>query len=470
MTGCRAETRAAGLVVLAVAVVIAAVSARPYPGSWNDSSRLAAVESLVDHHTLAIDASLFGRGTGDKICVNGRFYSHRPPVPALLLAGLYRALQWATGLKAERRPGTFCYWLTLGSSGLAYVVAVWCVFRLGGPLRLPLRVRLMLTAGLGLATLALPYARQVNDHILLLAVAAALALNLAVAANRYRESFWSLYGSGTLAGFGYTLDLGAGPLLVLCTLALVLYRGRRRAAVRLSAFLAGALPWVTLHHAVNYAVAGTWLPAAALPQFFRWPGSPFTEANLTGGWKHHDLPALLGYAVELVLGPRGFLVHNLPLLPAVLAVPLLLWRRVREWPELLWGTAWAAGTWLVYAAGSNNYAGLCCSIRWFVPLLAPGCLTLAVVLRERPWLLGDFSVLGGWGAVLAGYAWLRGPWRIPGVPFLWPVLAASLACWAGYRLWDWKQIQAVPFWKSWRNRSSWQRLPGPVAREDAGVW
>jgi hypothetical protein len=483
-------------VVVAVAVVVAAGSARVYPGSWNDESRLATVEALVDRHTLAIDGTLFGRATCDKIYVAGRFYSHKPPVPALLLAGLYLCLQWATGLTALRRPEAFCYWLTLGSSGLAYVVAVWCVWRLGRPLRLSRRVRLLLAASLGLATLALPYASQVNDHLLLLAVAAALVLNLAEIATREGEapaepsaparreprppdmprppaqervSSWRLFGVGALAGLGYTLDLGSGPVLLLCTFGLILYRGRRRPGVTPVAFLLGALPWLALHHAVNYAVAGTWVPAAAVPQFFRWPGSPFTAADLTGGWKHHDLPTLLGYAKALLVGPRGFLVHNLPLLLALVALPLLLWGRVREWPELLWGAAWATGTWLLYAACSNNFAGWCCSIRWFVPLLAPGYFTLAVLLRERPRFLGDLCVLSGWGMGLAGYAWWHGPWSIPGVPYVWPFRAA-FACWAGYRLWDWTWRQAVCFWKTWWNRRSWQRLPEPVAREDAGVW
>jgi hypothetical protein len=468
MTGCRAGSLAAGGVVLVAAVVIAAASARPCPGSWNDSSRLATVEALVDHHTLAIDDTLFGRGTADKLSVAGRFYSHRPPVPALLLAGIYQCFQWTTGLTALRRPGAFCYRLTLASSGLAYVVAVCCVYRLGGLLRLSRGVRLLLTASLGLATLALPYASQVNDHVVLLAVAAALTLTLAATAQRERVTFWSLFGVGTHAGLGYTLDLGSGPVLLLCTLALVLYRGRRRVGVALPAFLLGALPWLALHHAVNYAVAGTWVPAAAVPQLFRWPGSPFTAADLTGGWKHADLPALLGYAKALLLGPRGFLVHNLPLLLTVPAVPLLLWRRVREWPELLWGTAWAAGTWLLYAACSNNFAGWCCSIRWFVPLLAPGYFTLALLLRERPRFLGDLCVLSGWGVVLAGFAWWHGPWAIPGVPLLWPFRAA-FACWAGYRSWDWLCQVTVPLW-TWWNQRFWQRLPEPFAKEDAGVW
>ena len=40
-------------------MAIALVSARDYAGGWNDGSRLATVESLVDYHTLAIDKSIY---------------------------------------------------------------------------------------------------------------------------------------------------------------------------------------------------------------------------------------------------------------------------------------------------------------------------------------------------------------------------------------------------------------------------
>ena len=45
--------------VLAIAMLLAIFGARPYAGSWNDGSRLAAVESLLDRGTLAIDDSMF---------------------------------------------------------------------------------------------------------------------------------------------------------------------------------------------------------------------------------------------------------------------------------------------------------------------------------------------------------------------------------------------------------------------------
>jgi hypothetical protein len=435
------------VLVVAAAVAVAAVSARPYAGAWNDGSRLATVECLVDHHTLAIDHSVFVRvpadgpipypagdpllrrhGTLDKLLIDGHFYSDKSPVPAVPLAGVYQAWQWCTGLTARAEPGRFCYVLTLASSGLSYVVAVWCVYRLGRRLHLPLAVVLALTASFALATVALPYARHVNNHILLLGVSAALMLNLAGLAEERHA--WRLVVIGTLAGLGYSIDLGCGPVLLACTLVLVGWRCRGPLPVGL--FLLAALPWLGLHHALNYATGGTLAPANAVPEYFRWEGCPFNEQNLTGGWKHDGVGRFLVYAAALLFGKHGFLGHNLPLLLALPAAVVLLRRRSAATPELLFAVAFCAGTWLMYAVNSNNYSGRCCSVRWFVPLLAPGYFVLAVFLQRHPRYLSDFLVLSGWGAVMGALMWWDGPWRTRLVPGFWLIVAAALLTWAAW--------------------------------------
>ena len=45
--------------IIAASLALAAALAQPYAGSWNDGSRLATVESLVDRHTWIIDDSIF---------------------------------------------------------------------------------------------------------------------------------------------------------------------------------------------------------------------------------------------------------------------------------------------------------------------------------------------------------------------------------------------------------------------------
>ena len=63
---------------------------------------------------------------------------------------------------------------------------------------------------------------------------------------------------------------------------------------------------------------------------------------------------------------------------------------------------WGLGVWLVYAALSNNYGGVCCTIRWFVPLLAPAYFWLALLLRDLPQYRIDFVVLSGVGGRAGG--------------------------------------------------------------------
>src|SRR5687768_10760158 len=92
------------VLVVTCAALVASLGCRPYAGSWNDASRLATVESLVDRQTLSIDDSLFVRGpagTRDKLLIDGRFYSDKSPVPAILMAGPYWLWRSLTGETAE---------------------------------------------------------------------------------------------------------------------------------------------------------------------------------------------------------------------------------------------------------------------------------------------------------------------------------------------------------------------------------
>ncbi len=428
------------LLVVTAAGLVAIAGTRDQIGGWNDASRLATVESLVDYHTLAIDRSIFvdvahaprppappgliDRGTLDKLWIDGRFYSDKSPVPALLMAGPYWVWQRCTGLTARDDPQRFVWWMTLVTSGLAYVLAVGCVYRLGERLRLPWRLRLGLTASFALATVAPVYAQQVNNHILLLAVTAALMLALA---HREMRSPLRVAKLGFLAGLGYTIDLGAGPVILASVLGLIAWRSR--SAKTTGVFLAAALPWLALHHAVNYAVGGTFQPANANPEYLMWPGSPFTADNITRVWNHPNVGRFLAYALDLLLGKRGFLGHNLPLFLAVVGGLALLRFRPAERQEILCAAGCAVGTWLVYAAGSHNLSGLNCSVRWFVPLLAPGYFVLAVLLREHGDFWPDFALLSGWGVVLTAIMAVDGPWTRHMVPGFWFLYAAALLSW-----------------------------------------
>ncbi len=235
----RRTDRVLGALLVLGATAFVLLAAVPYASSPNDGSRLATVEALVDYHTLAIDDSIYVRppprtappeqmpypthwevlpdvGTVDKLLVGGHFYSDKPPTPALFMAGLYQVLQWTTGLKARERADLFCWAMTAGSAGLAYVLAVWGTFRLGRALRLRPAAALLLALSLGVSTVAVVYAWQVNSHVLQLALAVLLfwqAVRLAQAPP-FAPQAWRVAFVGALAGLGYAVEQASGALLL----------------------------------------------------------------------------------------------------------------------------------------------------------------------------------------------------------------------------------------------------------------
>ena len=438
-----------GWVVLA-AGALAAFAARPYAGGWNDGSRLAAVESLVDCHTFAVDDSVYltpsaaarppydpsnalaaAHGTQDKLLIGRHWYSDKSPVPAVLMAGPYQLWRWAGGPCAADRPDLYALGLTWLFAGLPYVLAVWAVARTTRSLRVPRPWDLALTAGFAFTGIALPYAAHVNNHVLLLAVAAGLC---EAAVRPGPLTLGRAAWMGLLAGFGYTIDLGAGPPLTLVTTGLVCWQvGRPVRWPVLSAFGMACAPFLLAHHALNYAVGGTFAPANANPEYLDWPGSPFTGAQATGGWHHASLAKAGLYALDLLYGKKGFLLHTPPMLLAVGGLALLLRRRVPERPTLIAFGSWAVLTWLLYAATSRNLSGECLSIRWFVPLIAAGYLVLAVLVREVPTSRTDLVILLAGGLVICAEATVRGPWHGRILKTYWPVVGVALFAW-GY-LW-----------------------------------
>jgi hypothetical protein len=453
-----------GWIVLAAAT-LAAVTARPYAGAWNDGSRLATVESLVDRHTFAIDDSIYLNpstaarppydpadalvaryGTLDKLLIDGRYYSDKSPVPAALMAGPYQLWRWAGGPTAADRPDLFARGLTWLFAGVPYVLAVWAVGRMNRSVGVPAPWDLVLTAGFAFASLALPYAAHVNNHVLLLAVAAGVC-EAAVRPGPITIG-WAAW-AGCLAGFGYTIDLGAGPPLAVAAAALVAWQaGPPRRWWKLVAFAGSAAPFVLANHVLTYAVAGTLGPANANPAYLDWPGSPFTGPNMTGGWNHASLAKAGLYALDLLYGKKGFLLHSPPLLLAVGGWLLLIWRRVPERPALVAVGGWAVATWLLYAATSRNLSGVCLSIRWFVPLAAAGYLVLAVLVRQVPGSRTDLVLLLAGGLVICVESTIRGPWHGRILKTYWPVVGVTLFAWGSLWarraiLWMWQRRRRV---------------------------
>jgi hypothetical protein len=430
-------------IVLIGAILVAVLGARPYASSWNDGGRLATVEALVDQHSWAIDHSIFvevpeqhdldpyGRdvpstgGTLDKMLINGHFFSHESPVVSLYMAGVYWVAQALTGLKAAQQPHAFVYVMTVTSTGLAYVIGVVCIWFMARRCGLPEHISFWVTASFALATLAPVYSRQVNSQML--ALGATAAIFLLVTSRQIRPVLL-----GFLVGITYAIDMGFGPVLIIAALIYCCLKGRDAQSPLLCVL--GMLPFALLHHGFNYSIGGTIGPAGANAQYFNYPGSAFSAENMTGVLFRGSVKDLIAWSVGLLVGPRGFLLYNLPLLLLPFGA-MGAWRKFPERrPELLFAALVCAGTWTLYSIAANT-TGLSASIRWFVPLLAPAFFGLMLTLAARPDWLDQFKVLTQFGAILTALLFWVGPWRNPDPNQFVALLTLGLLAF-GWSLWQ----------------------------------
>jgi hypothetical protein len=450
-----ADHPAAAWVLAGLAFALAAAGARDQPGGFNDGSRLATAESLIERGTFAIDDSVFvnpppdvvergllpndpdlvyslARGTLDKVLIDGHYYSDKPMVPAVLGAGAYRLLMLAGLPRPADRPDVFGRVSTILLCGLSYAVAVGCMWVLGRRVGLSPGWRLVWLGSFALATVLPAYTRNVNAGLPQLAAVAGLAVLLArIAAEPGRVSWATLVGAGCCAGFGYTVDQASGAPLVPIALVVIALRLRRWQPVAL--YLLGAVPWVVAHHAMNYAVGHVWVPLGMVPEYLDWPGSPFDRTNMTGIGRHTPL-GLAVYTRDLFIGETGFLVCNLPLFLAAALGWRVLVRPVPDRLELTAMAAWSAAVVAVYAVLSDNFGGWCLTIRWFVPLLVPGFWVLARLLVEFPALKLDFVVLSAWGLVVSVLTWPGGPWLVVAPPRVDLIAWAAVVTWLAIRV------------------------------------
>jgi hypothetical protein len=427
----------------------ALLCARPFAGSWNDASRLATAECLAERGTLAIDDSIFvavppagprpfgsqkprlnETGTLDKLKINGHYYSDKTPLPSVYLAGVYKLWLVCGGPRAGDRPDWFCRILTWASSGLAFVVAGWGVIVLGRVVGLSERSRIELGLAFAAGTHVLGYVGTVNAHVIQLAFATWLFVGLWKLPTAIRP-VRLLAGIGTCAGLAYAADAAAGPTLCLAT-AVAAYGTTRRPMSWIVLGLA-TMPAVFAHHALNYAVGGTLAPANANAAYLTYDGSPFSGAEITGAWRHESPVHFVRYAFDLLIGKQGFLFHAPVLLLAIAGTFEALKLAGKGKWAVRAAVIWCLSTWLLAALTSSNRSGACLSIRWFMPLLAAGFLTLAILLKDRPDLRPDFRLLAWWGVPIAILSAIYGLWTPHMLPGYWGLVAGMLVSWTVLR-------------------------------------
>jgi hypothetical protein len=218
---------------------------------------------------------------------------------------------------------------------------------------------------------------------------------------------------GTILGGIYTLDAALGPATAMSVAGVLVSQQRwwPLAIMGLS-----ALPWGLLHHAIIYHITGEFGSPATNPKFWQWEGSVFDENSLTGTGIKHDLPGACIYGWELLFGSRGFMLYNPVVLLAIIGAGVLLVRCPADRSRVLFWLGWLTLCQLPYVLMSNNAAGGCLSIRWYLPLLIPAAVMLGLTMQHLPrfgWVVIaslPASVIIAWHTIRYGpWGWHRTP-------------------------------------------------------------
>jgi drug/metabolite transporter superfamily protein YnfA len=359
-------------------LLLAALLTKTDPGSAHEYSRFGTVESLVERQTFQLDDSTF-IDTVDKVRRGGHYYSHQPPLLAVIEAPVYLSLRVA-GLRFNNR-GRFVmtYLFILLTNGVALALTVVVFAKLLELAGVAARHRDLYAALLVLGTWLLPYGIVSNNHGISGMLVAVLVWQLLLVE-------WQGSTPRRAAAIGSVLGLLVAiellPAVSFLPLTVIYLAARPDISMRQWMLIAAgvAVP-LLMEAALNVRITGDIIPAGFHHELFNYPGSVFDESSLTGTVKFDSWRALAEYAWAALFAGKGFFSFA-PLQLLGLAAGLIEWR----W----WGRA--RGVHLVLLGSivlslaaalltTNNFGGEAVGFRHGV-FLAPAFVTLLL-----PWLV-----------------------------------------------------------------------------------
>ena len=394
---------ASPILILLIALPLLRPLRHPDPAAISDDelARLATIQSLVEHRTLAIDDTAFVQ-TDRKIRVGEHLYSDQMPVMATLLAVGYWLMHQA-GLNLRDNSILVPYLLTVLAVTLPVAGAAGMVYRMGRLFELRRPWRAALALSVVLASGLISYAVVLNPHapaaVLILASAACL-IHVAHTKSPARCGGWVAI-AGFCASLAAVIDLSAAVFAVL--LFPVVFAFRWRTTLQLSAavmYLIGMTPPILLHAALTVPLTGDVLPGFLHPELAAgdtWQSSPIAPADGLsqapaapaiavndlveeddgGEFGHRDsLPNVVmrntGRVLAALLGPHGLFSHFPIILLGIGGVMAVMHRHWPSSTKTLAAATLAGGVVIVLAcalARPADWPDAMFATRWYIVFL-----------------------------------------------------------------------------------------------------
>ncbi|MFC2162946.1 hypothetical protein ACFLRF_04635 [Candidatus Altiarchaeota archaeon] len=355
------------LVVFISFLLLFALVTHKVSWGWNDLSRFATIESIVEEGTLQIDDSSFFNRTGDKYYYNGHYYSDKPPILQIAAAPVYYSL-WSDGFSFVAEPKISQFMVTfltigvLSSLGLVFFNKSLHVMGVEGGWR----GLLTLIAGTG--TLVFPYSGIFNNHV----VSGALLMIAFYHLLRIGDGVRYAVVAGVMHSLAGSIDF---TTFIFIPFALIVFHKRPLKLV--VAFLIGTIPLTLTYFSITMLVSGSILPPGLNTALWDYPGSIFDESNLSGVARHGSLAEVGVYTFHMLAGNRGLFSHTPILLVSIYALLRVLRQDTVFRGYYRYITLASAAFILSYILMSNNYSGGAYGVRWFTSIMLIGMIPLA---------------------------------------------------------------------------------------------
>ena len=450
------------LIVIAVALhSTALLNARPLQ-SANDRSRWCTVWSLVERGTFQIDEirQVPGWDSIDIIYDDGHFYSTKPPLLTVIVAGITWCVQRATGWSLEEQTQSVTAAVLFVVNILPFVVSLVVLSRLLARVAQTSWCRLFILAAAAFGTLATPFLMTLNNHTVAVAgvILSLYALERILSDEIPQGCCFALCGFA--AGWSCANELPAAAF-GLATFALAARRSVRKTAIW---YAPAALLPIIAFLTTNIIATGSWKPTYASYGSSKYnfvvDGVPSYWMNPDGVDRNLDSP--LVYFLHSTVGHHGiFSLTPLFLLALFGWVVSGTVRNLALRTLIRVGAIMAVIVIAFYMTrfDNYNYGGVSCSLRWALWLIPFWLLAMVPVVEMggrfavTRWL--QFGLLGL--SVLSAWLPIENPWQ---QPWLFKQMEA----------WKWIDYTRRPPELS---RSLWTwfaSVPEPQANSDQAPW
>lgn len=390
-------------------IIISAIFIKPAPTTgWNDASRMAGIQAVVEQNTLIIDNTLFNF-TGDKVFINGHFYSDKPIMSYIIAVPVY-SLLYTTGISFANYPNLAYFILTLLIVNVSVGIMLVYFFRFLSRYKLDTKTRIFYTLTLGFCTLIFPYTLVFNNNSL---TAAFLFLSFYALLNSKKPMHFA--GAGLLIGLTATFEPITGPVFLACFIGFLLYK--RTQFPKIFCFITAALIPLIIYVILLISITGNIVPFQLNEQLFDYSNWPYPISHFEGNVssikvRGTSVMDTINYASDLILGSKGFFIFSPLLLFSIAGLIIAVKKESKYRSEAITAGIGILFAFIMYTTQTLEWGGSNFGFRHTVALIPIlyGYTPLVFQKYKNPLLKWLFAALILLAIGISIMGIIKGPW------------------------------------------------------------